>query len=210
MKASDFDAEIVDLETQMADLRNKMEDVRKEFQVATAKFVSSWFQDRAELAITSRPETTKKHGVEQLRKLKSSLAQLVDSSHELARKHLDVDKYWAHRVGLAVAPYSHIYRVYGRSVPDELDNAVREVLGYLGRLLAEYDFAEMGEHKEWEVKYPEPHPIYRHSYEWSDDMKDILNRYADLYHKLAVLSERLKEVERKKAEAEAKNIWDQA
>jgi len=210
MKASEFDAQIEDLETQIADLRDKMEDVCHVFQAATARFAAGWFQERAEKAITSKPEITKKQDVERLRKLKSSLSELVEKSPELVRKHLDSDKYWAHRVGLAVAPYSHIYRVYGRSVPDELDNGVREVLGYLGSLLAEYDFAEVGEYKEWEVKYPDPHPVYRHGYDWSEDMKAVLNRYADLYQKLAVLSERLKEVEKRKAEAEAKTIWDQA
>ena len=210
MKASEFDAQIEDLETQMADLRDKMEDVCRVFQAATARFAAGWFQERAEQAVTSNPAITKKQDVEKLRKLKSALAHLVESSTELVKKHLDADKYWAHRVGLAVAPYSHIYRVYGRSVPDELDSGVREVLGYLGSLLAEYDFAEVGEYREWEVKYPAPHPVYRHAYDWSEDMKAILNRYADLYQKLAILSGRLKEVERQKAEAEAKSIWDQA
>jgi chaperonin cofactor prefoldin len=210
MKASEFDAQIEDLETQMADLRDKMEDVCHVFQAATARFVATWFQERAERAITSNPEATKKQDVERLKKLKSSLAQMVDNAPELVQKHLDSDKYWAHRVGLAVAPYSHIYRVYGRSVPDELDGAVRGVLGYLGSLLAEYGFAEVGDYREWDVKYPDPHPLYRHAYDWSEDMKAVLNRYADLYQKLAILSERLKEVERQKSEAEAKTIWDQA
>jgi hypothetical protein len=87
---------------------------------------------------------------------------------------------------------------------------VREVLGYVGSLLAEYGLAEVGEYKEWAIDYPGPHPKYRREYSWSEEMNIALMRYSELHAKLLKLSQALKEVKNQKAEAEAKSLWDKA
>ena len=212
MEISDFDTQINDLETEIESLKVKMEDVCRGFLVATDKFAVKWFEERAERAVTSNPEVVKRLDAERLRKLKAALERLVLRVPKMVEKHVNADKYWAHRGELAGDSFSHLgrYRIYGRSVPDEMDNAVREVLGYVGGLLSEYGLADVGDHKEWAMDYPGPHPRYRREYKWSEEMNAALNRYSELYNKLLKLGQELKEVKNSKAEAEAKHLWDKA
>jgi hypothetical protein len=212
MQTAEFDAQISDLESQIESLKVKMEDVCRAFLLATGKFAAQWFEDRAERAVTTNPETTRKVSAERLRKMKSALERLVLRIPRIVGKHVNNDKYWAHRDEMTDDLFSYFgrYRVYGRSVPDEMDNAVREVLGYVGSLLAEYGLAEVGEYKEWAIDYPGPHPKYRREYSWSEEMNIALMRYSELHAKLLKLSQALKEVKNQKAEAEAKSLWDKA
>jgi len=212
MQTAEFDAQISDLESQIESLKVKMEDVCRAFLLATGKFAAQWFEDRAERAVTSNPETTRKVSAERLRKMKSALERLVLRIPRIVGKHVNNDKYWAHRDEMTDDLFSYFgrYRVYGRSVPDEMDNAVREVLGYVGSLLAEYGLAEVGEYKEWAIDYLGPHPKYRREYSWSEEMNIALMRYSELHAKLLKLSQALKEVKNQKAEAEAKSLWDKA
>jgi hypothetical protein len=212
MQTGDYDAQISDLESQIESLKVKMEDVCRAFLLATDKFAANWLEDRAERAVTTNPEVTKKIPQERLKKLKSALDRLVLRVPRIVGKHVNKDSHWAHRGQMSDDLLSHFgrYRIYGRSVPDELDNAVREVLGYVGGLLAEYNLADVGEYKEWAIEYPGPHPKYRREYIWSEEMNTALMRYSDLYSKLLRLSQELKEAKNNKEEAEAKGLWDKA
>ena len=212
MEISDFDTQISDLETEIESVKVKMEDVCRGFLVATDKFAVKWFEERAERAVTSNPEVVKNLDAERLRKLKAALEKLVLRVPKIVEKHVNDDKYWAHRGELTGDSFSHIgrYRIYGRSVPDEMDSAVREALGYVGGLLSEYGLADVGDHREWAMDYPGPHPKYRREYKWSEEMNAALNRYSELYNRLLKLSQELKEVKNSKAQAEAKHLWDKA
>ena len=212
MEIPDFDTQISDLETEIESAKVKMEDVCRGFLVATDKFAVKWFEERAERAVISNPEVVKRLDAERLRKLKAALERLVLRVPKMVEKHVNADKYWAHRDELAGDPLSHFgrYRIYGRSVPDEMDNAVREALGYVGVLLSEYGLADVGDHKEWAMDYPGTHPKYRREYKWSEEMNAALNRYSELYNRLLRVGQELKEVKNSKAEAEAKHLWDKA
>jgi len=212
MQSGDFDTRIADLDSQIESLKERMEDVCRAFLLGTSRFAAQWFEDRAERAVTASPDVVKDLTAERLRKLKSAVERLVLRTSRIVGKHVNNDKYWVHRGQMSEDLFSHFgrYRVYGRSVPDELDRAIREVLGYLGSLLAEYGLAEVGDYKEWAIDHPGPHPKYRREYSWSDEMNASLMRYSELHSRLLKLSQELREVKNRKAEAEAKRLWEKA
>lgn len=212
MDTSSFDAQIKDLEQQIGGLRGQMENICKEFLEVTKEFTVAWFRNHVERTVTSQPKIAKKCGVEELRHFKSDLQKTITMVPRIVEEHVNNDKYWAHRGQI---PDEHDrrfarYHVSGRCPLDELDNAVREVLGYRGVILLKHGFAKTGEHSEWETKYGSEQPRYKYGYDWSEKMNTVLKQYSDLYDRLIKLDYELKKAKRDKAQAEAKNLWDQA
>ena len=212
MDGSKFDAPIRDLKEQMDTLREQMEKTCKEFLEATKEFAPTWFQKSVERAVTSQPELAKECGVNGLRSLKSDLQKLVAMIPHIVEQHVNCDKYWPHRAELPDEPELKFgrYHISKPRGPDELDNGVREILGYVGAILVKYGFAKTGEFGNWVAGYGSERPRYRFGYDWSEKMSSVLNKYSPLYDELVKLNEKLKKVEREKAEAEAKDLWEQA
>lgn len=212
MDSSKFDTRIKELKEQVNVLRGRMEEACKEFLDATKQFAVGWFQDCVESTVVSNYERAKEYGVKGLRNLKSDLGKLITIVPSIVEKHVNNDKYWVHRgvMSYDVLIQNFRYLVYQGHFPDTLGNAVREVLGYVGAIIVKHGFVNTGQAGTWEVKHGAAQPIYRRRYIWSEKMNNALKQYSNLCNEARKLSMELKEEEREKAEAEAKDLWKQA
>ncbi len=213
MDTQQFDEKTQSLTTQIEELSKITEQIQQEFLQSTQTFLAQWIRSRVENAVTRKSEVSKKLGVEGLRKLKSELNQMVDDVPQLVTKHLNVDSLWAHRFKLPIDTNKEYgrYHFYG-SGPDDLNTAVRILMGYAGTLLMKYGYAEKGNRDEWDMLRQDgsQNLIYKYAVHLSPDMRSKLDTYAGLYDKLITLIGELERVKEEKASYEAKNLWDQA
>ncbi len=210
---SGFDTKIRELEKQEATLRDQMEETCQEFLQVTSEFAIEWFQSRVQQEVTSRPKLAKQLGVERLRQIKSELKALVSEAPNIVNKHINPEKYWAHRGALPDTNGDYTvafrYKIQGRRGPDELEGAVSQLLGYAGAILVKHRIANTERRDDWHVNGGGGLPGYTHGYEWSDNMMNVMRRYSELYDEWLKLHQELKEVQRQRGEAEAKDLWDQ-
>ena len=213
VNTSKFDSLIKELEGQIRVLRDRIEKTCKEFFEATNEFAVEWFQSCVERAVISNPELAKKSGVAGLRNLKSDLQNLAATVPSIVEKHLNIDRCWPHRRQIPDKPDPQLgrYQDYWRRLTiANLKNAVAEVLGYVGGVLVKHGFADTGPASAWAVIAWSEQPKYTCEYDWSQKLNAVFGRYSDLYGQLIELDGELKKVQREKAEAEAKGLWDQA
>lgn len=212
MDASSFDAQIKDLEQQIGGLRGQMENICKEFLEVTKEFTVAWFQDRVKRAVISHPEIAKKSGLEGLRSVKSDLQKIIGMVPSIVEEHVNRDKYWPHRGKLPDEAHSQFgrYQFHGPRAPENLDDGVREVLGYAGAILVKHGFADTGQDSEWKTEPGCDQLRYRYGYDRSEKMNGVLKQYSGLYEELVKLDNELRKAKEERAKAEAKNLWDQA
>lgn len=212
MDHPDYATTIHQLEAQDRALREEMEDECRAFLESTIKFTSDSFRDIARKEVAAHPEAAKALGQEGLARLKSDLNELIETVPTLVERHVNADEYWVHRKDTLndLDRYQNPYEFHGYAVPKELYSVVREAKGYLGALLIQHGVSGVGERERWQQVSSSDRPAFRYAYDWSEDMKPPLKRYADLYRQLIKTDEDLKATRRKKEEAEARDLWDQA
>ena len=210
---SGFDTKIRELEKREAALRDQMEETCQEFLQVTSKFAIEWFQSRVQQEVTSRPGLAKQLGVKRLGQIKSDLKALVSEAPNIVNKHINPEKYWAHRGALPDKSGDHEvvwrYSILGRRSPNELEDAVRQLFGYAGAILVKHRIANTERRDDWHVNGGGGLPGYTHGYEWSDNMMNVMQHYSKLYGEWLKLHQKSKEVQRQRGEAEAKDLWDQ-
>lgn len=210
---SGFDTKIRELEKQEATLRDQMEETCQEFLRVTSEFAIEWFQSRVQQEVTSRPKLAKQLGVKRLGQIKSELKALVSEAPGIVNKHINPEKYWAHRGAPPDKSGDHEvawrYMIRGRRGPDELGGAVKQLLGYAGAILVKHRIANTERRDDWDIDGGGKPPRYKHGYVWPDNMMNVMRRYSELYGEWLKLHQELKEVQRERGEAEAKDLWDQ-
>lgn len=204
-----FDEDTARINSQIAAVRTEAEPVVEQFLRDTVDFLCDWSRQIVEKTVTSNPEKTKQLGKEGLSSLKNELAQLTGEMPEHVKKHLNLNELWLHRGEIAIkrqAGWSQSpYEFMGNSAPERLNTQMRVLLGYAGSLLVKFGFAG----SDWTPSGANAQK-YRYSFDWSDYMRSSLHRYAEVFNRLSKLAEQLESVKRQKAEAEAKQLWDQA
>ena len=163
--------------------------------------------------MTSRPGLAKQLGVKRLHQIKSDLKALVSEAPDIVNKHINPERYWAHRGAPPDKSSDHEvasrYMIRGSRSPDELEGAVKQLLGYAGAILVKHRIANTERRDDWDIDGGGGLPRYKYGYLWSDNMMNVMRRYSELYDEWLKLHQELKEVQQQKGEAEAKDLWDQ-
>lgn len=219
---TNHEARIRELSAEIESNTKIMEGLAQDFTKATISFASSWIQDKVQSTVTTRTDTTQSLGIEGLRQLKTDLKKVIDHLPEVAQPILDDDSNWEHRTGISDdgEQHKHCYSApKDDHYSDKLDWPIRSILGLAGDILRKNGFEATATRMttEWSEKLPHESGYpgtqgtrYVRQYKRSPEMLNILRSYADLHRKMVGLSSQLKLAQRQKAEAEAKNLWDQA
>jgi len=208
------DARIAALEAEIAEVRAEMERACRGFLDATREFAVHWFEQRVEQSVVANPEIAKIAGRDGLRRLKHELRRLVDQAPELVSTHVNRDRYWGHRPALMESstalfnPTANPYDFRGEEPPRVLDGAVAEVLKRADALLEEFGFTS-GERPARVTGLPAGRPRRALAFSWSEPMQAALRRYAELYGRLRRANSELRPLRRKRADSDAKRLWDE-
>ncbi len=179
----------------------------------TEIFVAAFYKDRIKEYVISNPEITKDHGKEGISNLKSECKDLLKKIPELVKMNMDNDKLWSHKWPIDDLKrkrdvYHNFSTHYDRHDADEdIIKSLRYVLGYLGELLAKYNYIATEKYSAWERSYDGKF-TYRGRVDCTHEMKDSLKNYLEIDKELTGLIGELESIEEQKEKAEAENLWD--
>lgn len=207
MDIAQYDSQIKAANLQVATLRTQLDLTRIELLRATQRQLPDWFRKAARDSVASNPELAKSMA-SRLGDLKSEVDQLAGRVPQLVHDHLEPDRVWLHRSECPKVWDKDQYCRYivTNLARERLQDAVQELLGYLGELLGKYGLVSGGY---WELRPGQP-PRYTGGYVWSTDMAKALQEYLKLVERFALAKLELRKLENEKAKAEAKILWDAA
>lgn len=212
MDSKAFDASIANATTERDQLAAKLDAVTNRFIEYASKFVAGWIPGTVESTVKSKAEKTRALGLEKLRELKRESAELVTKAPQLAQSELSSPSVWPHRGRLENSDWR--YSVSDRGFPKQLEVTMRSLLGHAGRLLAKHGFVTSTDFP-WgtSTDYSHGHSgalRYTAAIDWPRDLIEIAKEYQALYMQFARATSTLDNLTRKKVEAEAADLWNQA
>lgn len=208
MDKNNYDEKISQLEVKIRELKDDMEKITKEFLQSTNKYAREWYRTSIENAVIKSPEITKKLGEAKLKELKEELQSLTDNVDQYTLAYVNTDSLWAHRPNYKSKGNETfgLYKVFGNRDPQELSNAIKFLIGKAGQILSKYNYLK-GD-SPYEKDYSTGNYKYKYGYSWSDEMREVIERYANLFDNYTKLSEELDKVKTEKSENEAKDLWN--
>lgn len=210
-----YDSNIKQAISELEQVRSTTETLVPQFIGIVAQFVTSWSQRIVERAIAEKPDVTMSLGKEKLGQMKECFQAILQAVPARAEKRLNDNILWPHRTDMPKGKESDAMSAYelNKLHVDQLDEALRELIGDVGGLLIEYGFSNASGQTEWEKKsgklrykygisdYDNPH---------SSGKKQLNEQYKQAIDRYVVATKKLKDAERSKASAEAKNLWANA
>jgi hypothetical protein len=202
-----------------------MENLKVQFIDDTALFAAKWYEETARQFIARYPDTTLSLTKEDLANLKTKVSDLVKNSKKIVQIALSNSDTWWHMLPNPHASFFQYEQLgnqqIGNKYPEVVDNAVRRALGELGTVLEHFGYSVTTTLKRYSG-YPEywfvtsedekaqTTPYYPHSLDWSENMREILKEYNEIYKQAIILSNEIQKIIDEKKRREVLNLWDTA
>ncbi len=210
MEIKELDEKIDSLKDRIEIERKNMEHFIEEFIDAVKNFSIDWIKKLVIDGIKSEPNITIGMDRGKLKELKSKYEDLLAQIPEIVERELGDDDTWKHRILLDnsndedISPYS----VLLGEIKNNIDKHCRRILGYAGKLLLEYGYYKKHQYRSPWKKTFDGELKYVSEMNWSPQMnyfaKDYTETFTDFHNSLV----ELKSLKTKKAEMEAKRLWD--
>lgn len=209
-----FDTRIKEAQHVLQVVRGEAESLVSTFAPIVSLYASEVSKHIIDRAIKERPEVIQNMSDDDLAKLKTSfndvLAQLPSASEAGVQAIA-----WPHRADLTdseLADFGLSFEVK-QKVRDACGEAARCLLGRVGELLVKYHLTDTQSHSEWQVG-PDGRQKYRYGLPdvgiaHADEFKKIPEQYGAMVDKYIDVTRSLVEAKRAKAQAQAKDRWDQ-
>ncbi len=219
----DIDFLIQKKEAELQPLRSRMEELRQQFTNDTARFAAKWYQETAAFYVTKYSIITLSLNKEKIVAMKAKVNELARNADKIVKNALSDPNIWWHQ-----APRKHdSFSLYeqlgneqvGNRFPDVVDKPVRHALGELGPILEQFGYnvttkgAFGGSYPEFWFEYPEgpgsaARPYFPHLLNWSEEMKNTLQKYDGLFKKAVELFNDVEKLKEEKKKREARKLWD--
>lgn len=219
----DVDLLIQKNETALQPLRSRMEELRQQFTKETIKFAAKWYQETATFYVTKYSEITLNLNKEKIAAMKAKVNELTKNAEKNVKNTLSDPTVWWHQTPRkhdSSALYEQLgNEQVGNKFPDIVDKPVRNALGELGTVLEQFGYkittkgALSGAYPEFWFEYPQgttaaPRPYFPHLLEWSEEMKNTIQKYNNLFKKAVELYNEVEKLKEEKKKRQAKKLWD--
>lgn len=215
MNCESNDQAIKQARIELERVRDRAEALVPEYKSVIASFVSDWANKLIERAVTDKPDVTKALGKQKLGEIKTKFNGILDSFPDLSQKRLEDDSIWPHRgeIPEEIESNSTISYDLKSSANDSINEAMRDLIGEVGALLIENGFADTGSHSEWKARSGKPprysYGIPSYGIAHDEELGRITKQYGQILEEYVTAAKTLRESERAKEAAEAKDLWDQ-
>jgi len=212
-----YDKQIKEQEFALQSIMERMEEVRQQFVTDTTLFVREWYKETTKKYIKQKSEKTLKMGRETMERMKKNVQELVNNAEAHVSEVLSNPELWWHLKEDNKLSYNY----QGASPPDRVDKAIRISLGKLGPVLEEFGYTEIKDKGsrdhpvwcEWDENldtYHQPgmQPCYPFGIEWTDGMRYSLTSYGKLLQAAKEVIKEKTELEKKKVESDARDLWE--
>ena len=209
-----FDRRIDEAQQALQAIRQEAESQLPSFSSimsAYAAELANYFIDRAR---RDRPEVIRDMPQEKLAKLKIQFNELLAQIPSLADKCVQ-DLEWAHRADIPEERLGETLLTYeiANKLKEAFQQAARSLIGNVGRILIDYGLTDPKNRSEWQVGPAGP-PKYSYGLPdigipHAEQFKKIHEQYAKVADKYVNATKTLLAAQRAKAQAQAKDRWDQ-
>jgi hypothetical protein len=196
-----------------ATIKQRLDDLAAEYAEAVAAHIADDIRKMVERSIAEHPSVIQEMGAEKISEFKAKVNQLLAQIPDTARAKLSKPEIWKHNEAFPEGfekNYGSISDLKFKQ-SDQLDDALRELLGYGGEILIQHGLAKSGDHSEWKYKTPKR---LRYSYGLPNDIeqriKDAKNRYHALFSEFVDADIAITKKTNERLQAIAKDMWDQA
>jgi hypothetical protein len=206
-------------EAELLSLQSRMETIKKEFIMYMVNFACEWFKKTAKEYITKYPEIILEMSEEKIASMKAKISELLKESKKIVELELDNPALWWHQKSRKTESL-YLYTQVADKYPEIIDQAVRRVLGRLGKVLEESGFNvitrnDLGEYKEFWFEQVELETgikktvlYYPHLLAWTEEMQDTIEEYNIQYTKALNLYNEIIELKEEKKRKEALTRWN--
>jgi hypothetical protein len=203
--------QISEKEEQLREVKDQMEQIRAEFVKKAGSFARGWFREKTVHYVKKYADRTEALSDKQLADLRAKSGQLAESADDLSREIFSRGELWWH---LDETPPKNLdvdddmrYWSGGARLPEQVELAMKELLGSLGTLLA--GFGYLGGRITRQPREPSSsqksgtsdactyslfwdfsldcggrthgRPHYVHDENWPQDMLTLMSSYEELY-----------------------------
>ena len=204
------DKQIADAQNSLDAKLNEMDAVAERFAAAATEMLVPWMRDRCTSQVRAEGQVTRNlDGQGRLGRLKGALDDLVGRPGAIRKRIAKNERAWWH-----MSPDLE-HDGHGE-MPRDLENAVRLATGLLGKLLHDHGYIQAAGHgSDWSSNLAGGGisllgPVYRCRIEWTPEMRQLAAAYSTLIGEAKRLRKRVKDLERKKHEEAAMELWERA
>jgi hypothetical protein len=203
-------------EAELSSYFPRMEQLRIRFMSETAAFASEWYKATAKEYVVKNDDLVSKMSDEQLKSMKTKINVLVSNTEKTVKQELDNPSCWWH-----LRPHSHDnlnqYLLVDDRYPIIIDQAVRQILGFLGVILEEFKFNvstngnAVSYEEYWYIRPPNKNaviPYYPHPLKWSTSMQETIQKYNALYLQAIALFKEIELLKEQTEKERALSRWD--
>ncbi len=193
-----------------------MEELKQEFIMETIDFASKWYKKTAKDYVAKYPEIVVHMREEKILKMKTKINGLVEETEKIVKNELENPELWWHKT-----PHLHdsieLYKLLADKYPQNLDRAVRHILGRLGIIFEEFGFnvdaiGNPGSFHEFWFEHPPDSqkitPIYPHLLKWTSNMEDTIRKYNEQYTQAITVYSEIHKLKGEKIKQQALTRWD--
>ena len=200
----DFAKEIEAKKVLIQESLAEMKQARTDFVKGIVPFADKWIRKIARQYIERNPERALKLGKESLSLLKTKVAKLCSDIESICGDVFSSDEYWPET----------------RELLQKNQLGIRIVFGKLGTILEEFGFVKTQSQTEksqesWNQydssgnrREFDGTPVYPHSIELPDDLRDVLEEYRKTILRKDSMLEDIKRLELETLQAQATTLWD--
>jgi len=182
----------------------KMQKLRNDFTHGIKPFAKQWIQTIARQYIERNPEAVLKLGKERLSLLKNGVNKLCGDIESICTDVFSSEEFWPET----------------RELLTKNQLGIKIVLGKLGTILEEFGLVKTksqteGDQESWNQydsagnrREFDGTPVYPHSIEIPDEIKNLLEEYRMLVQTKTTLTAEIKNLEFEKLQAQATALWD--
>lgn len=165
--------QITECEKTLDSLKGQMDGQKIKIISEIEVYLKDKFKHDIESNVKSNTENTKKLGLEKLSELKKELNTLIDQVPELVNKKFDNDELWL-LLSYSLDGKDEFNSLFNaqRNIKSNIDNSIRELLGYSGKILIDYGYKDYSKDSSWEKQYKSDVPRYKYGFSVSAKVND--------------------------------------
>lgn len=208
MDTSAFDKKITNLEEQVEAKKNEMEEIYNKFIDATIIDSRKWSKNQIEKFVETEHEFTLSKNESFLKDLKLQCRNLIMEIPSIVEENLNDDNYWLHNKSLvSLMKFYSKNQNYHNQIEKRIKEPLGKIRGHTGKILAVKGYINTNSRNcEWS-SYNDGTIRYDAKFDLNEDMKKIIENYAEKSRKLEETIKKIKSVENDKARYMAKTRW---
>lgn len=219
MDVTTLKQEIENLELSAEEQRQSLEAQRQKIVDAIKPFAKEKIKSEVESQVRTNAEHTKQLGKEVLAEMKKQLNAVLENSDRFVDEVFADNALWLH-VNYSIIPGDSFGQKFNneKKAKDSILKGIRVIVGQAGRILFDYKYISLGSQYRWEngMRYDyskanqgQSRIEYGYGLSLPKNLEEMIKKYCNDIDNLHEVLNKLSNTQKKLAEQEAVDLWDE-